>query len=179
MGQQQLLLIVAGIILVGIGLIVGITAYSEASARNNSDALLQDALRVVSDSRTWKTKPELFDGSPDASKSDPHDYSELDFFHLGYSGRAITDDGDCYKNSNGEFALFASTKFLGVLATNVTNQNMVGVIVTGSGGTEIQLYAADWNPVVGGVGSDGVPISVESHKRCKGRGQTPLHAGVN
>lgn len=179
MGQQQLILIVGGIVMVGLALVLGITAYGESSTKHNSDALLQDALRMVNDAQQWKVRPEIFGGSPNASKADHDDFRALDFFRLGYSSSTITEDGDCYANANGEFALFANSSFVGILATNVANQNMVAVIATGSLGGDVQLYEADWNPVVGGAGPDGRSISVKSHKRCQGPGQVPIHAGVN
>ena len=47
MGQQQLLLLVMGIVIVGMAILVGINAYSENSVRTNWDSLLQDAVRMT------------------------------------------------------------------------------------------------------------------------------------
>ena len=90
MGQQQLLLLVLGIVLAGIAILVGINSYSENSVKTNWDALLQDALRMASDAQSWKARPELFGGSPDATKSNVDDFSEVDFLSMGYAGVRIT-----------------------------------------------------------------------------------------
>jgi hypothetical protein len=175
MGQQQLLLLVLGIVIVGIAIVLSITAFTTNSAKANADALMQDAVRIATDAQLWKKRPEIMGGSPDEQKSNPADFRDLDYTKLGYSANLIVDQ-DCYRTQNGEFALFAEQDFVGVLATNVLNRNMVGVIVTGGRSEDIQLYGDDWNPVVAGAGADGRRITVESHQRCKGRGQTPLHA---
>ena len=85
MGQQQLLLLVLGIVIVGIAIVVGINAYSENSVKSNFDALLQDGLRIASDAQSWKSKPELFGGSDDATKTDADDFIGSDFVQLGYA----------------------------------------------------------------------------------------------
>lgn len=175
MGQQQLLLIVAGIVIVGVAILVGINAYSENSVRSNSDALLTEALRIANDAQVWKKKPQLMGGSPDATKGAPADFSEMDYMDLGYSNELIVDQ-DCYKTLNGEYVLFAEESFLGVLAANVQNQNMVAVVVTGGLEDDVQLYAESWNPIRGGVTPAGSSVTVDSHTRCKGKGQTPIHA---
>ncbi len=175
MGQQQLLLIVLGIIIVGVAIIVGVTTYSESSSRSNADAILQDVLRISADAQLWKLTPEIFGGSPDADKSDRADYSDVDFFGLGYGAGAF--DADCYKNSNGEYVLFPSNSGLGIMGTSVINGNIVAVVVTGSMTDDVRLYSADWNPIRGGVRPDGREENVESHKRCNGKSQRPIQAG--
>lgn len=178
MGQQQLLLIVGGIVVVGLAIVVGITTYSENSAKTNSDALFQDALGIATEAQLWKGRPELFGGSPDATKSQVADFSEVDFYQLGYTANGITEDGECYQNQNGQYALFAEQDFLGILGTNVSNQNLVGIVVTGSSSANIELFEVDWNPIVGGAGADGSDRTVQTHKRCSGPGNTPMHAGT-
>ena len=179
MGQQQLLLIVLGIVIVGVAIAVAITAYSENSVKSNWDAILQDALRISSDAQVWKGTPQVFGGSPDGTKGDQADYSEVDFFDFAYSAAHVQDDGDCYENQNGQYVLFAFRRGLGVLAINVMNQNMVGLWVTGGLEADIELYGAGWNPVRGGIGANGGSKGVRSHKRCGGGGGTKIEAEVD
>ena len=176
MGQQQLLLLVFGIVIVGIAVIVGINAYSENAVNTNSDALFQSALRIASEAQTWKAKPQLLSGSPDATKHSVSDFSSLTFYSLGFTSTSVVDE-DCYKNLDGEFALFPSNRGLGILATNVARQNRLGIAVTGSRDTDIQLYEADWNPVKGGSTPNGSEVNVRSHQRCHGPGNTPMDVG--
>ena len=48
MGQQQLLLLVLGIVIVGLAVVVGIQAFSENQKKSNADALVNDAIRIAS-----------------------------------------------------------------------------------------------------------------------------------
>ncbi len=105
MGQQQLLLLVLGIVIVGIAIVVGINAYAENSVKSNYDALLQDALRIASDAQAWKSKPELFGGQDDALKNDQADFTGAIFSAWGYSQANIGSSGLCYVNLNGEYLI--------------------------------------------------------------------------
>lgn len=62
MGQQQLLLLVLGIVIVGLAVVVGIQAFSENQAKANVDAMTNDAIRIASDAQAWALKPEAFGG---------------------------------------------------------------------------------------------------------------------
>lgn len=57
MGQQQLLLLVLGIIAVGIAVIVGINAFSKNRTLANADALVTDGMRLVSTIQAWALTP--------------------------------------------------------------------------------------------------------------------------
>ncbi len=63
MGQQQLLLLVLGIVIVGIAAVAGIQAFSEGKAGAERDALVADASRVVGDIQAWYYKPKPFGGA--------------------------------------------------------------------------------------------------------------------
>ena len=49
MGQQQLLLLVLGIVIVGLAVVVGIQAFSENQKKANADATVNDAIRIASE----------------------------------------------------------------------------------------------------------------------------------
>ncbi|MEM1269732.1 MAG: hypothetical protein AAGI08_06760 [Bacteroidota bacterium] len=139
MGQQQLLLLVLGIVIVGIATVVGINAYSENTVKTNWDSLLQDTMRIANDAQQWKAKPELFGGSPDDTKSDQDDYSALDdFYELGYSADNVYNGGACYFNLNGEYQI-DTTDDLEITAYNVANDNVVEVSVLGTTEGDIAL----------------------------------------
>ena len=57
MGQQQLLLIVLGVIIVGIAVAVGIQMFSSSAATANFDAVVNDLQKMASDSQGWFRKP--------------------------------------------------------------------------------------------------------------------------
>lgn len=77
MGQQQLLLLVLGIVIVGIAVVAGIQAFSEGKSKSERDAAAGDAMRIVSDIQAWMMKPAAFGGG--AGTSD-----EVNFTKLGY-----------------------------------------------------------------------------------------------
>ena len=62
MGQQQLLLLVLGIVIVSIAVVAGIQAFSEGKLKAERDAAISDAMRVISDVQAWMLKPAAFGG---------------------------------------------------------------------------------------------------------------------
>lgn len=164
MGQQQLLLLVLGIVIVGIAIVVGINAYSENSIKSNFDALLQDALRIASDAQSWKQKPEDFGGSPDATKAVQYDFSAVDFVGLAYSSQLIvTADNLCYSNQNGNYLLIPGDS-LGIVGGNVANQNQVTVTVGGV--LEADVNLDNTASIRGGELLDGTGASAITDPPC-------------
>ncbi|MFT5143959.1 MAG: hypothetical protein ACI80V_001706 [Rhodothermales bacterium] len=62
MGQQQLLLLVMGVIIVGIAVVAGIQAVQDSFGRSESDGILARNLSIASNAVFWKTKMDPFDG---------------------------------------------------------------------------------------------------------------------
>jgi hypothetical protein len=131
MGQQQLLLLVLGIVIVGLAVVVGIQAFGENQKKANADALVNDGVRIASDAQAWALKPTAF-GGPATGE----DLSDVSFPDLGYTlgggGCAAT----AYGNLNGCFVL-SSTAANQVIITgsstpNSGNDNQVTVTVTGT-----------------------------------------------
>jgi len=79
MGQQQLFLIVSGIIVTLIGLASGTYIFSDRSEQATYDALSQEAFRVAPRMMSWKLTPTTFGGGASTT------YAEgLTFGGLGY-----------------------------------------------------------------------------------------------
>lgn len=57
MGQQQLLLIVLGVIIVGIAVVVGINVFTASSSQANSDAVIADLTNLASLAQQYYRKP--------------------------------------------------------------------------------------------------------------------------
>lgn len=74
MGQQQLLLLVLGMVIVGIAVVAGIQAFSEGKAKADRDAAVSDAMRLISDVQAWKLKPTAFGGG---GGTDDEDFQDL------------------------------------------------------------------------------------------------------
>jgi hypothetical protein len=57
MGQQQLLLIILGIIVVAVAIVVGISQFGAHSAGSNKDAITQDLTAIAADAYEYKIRP--------------------------------------------------------------------------------------------------------------------------
>ena len=62
MGQQQLLLIVLGVIIVGIAVAVGIQMFAGGAATANFDAVSSDLNKIAADAQGWYRKPTTMGG---------------------------------------------------------------------------------------------------------------------
>ena len=66
MGQQQLLLIVLGVIIVGIAVVVGINVFTASSANANRDAVIADLTTLAAMSQQYYRKPTAMGGGGNA-----------------------------------------------------------------------------------------------------------------
>jgi len=62
MGQQQLLLLIIGVVLVGLAVVSGLTAFREASRQDEADSLVSHTLDVATSAYYWKSKNDPFAG---------------------------------------------------------------------------------------------------------------------
>src|SRR5213592_521782 len=62
MGQQQLLLIILGVIIIGIAIAVGITMFSSASVQSNKDAIVNDLNNLAANAYQYKIRPTTMGG---------------------------------------------------------------------------------------------------------------------
>jgi len=62
MGQQQLLLIVLGVIIVGIAVVVGINVFTASSASANRDAVISDLTNLAAMAQQYYRKPGALGG---------------------------------------------------------------------------------------------------------------------
>lgn len=98
MGQQQLLLLVLGMVIVGIAVVAGIQAFSEGKAKADRDAAVSDAMRLISDVQAWKLKPTAFGGG---GGTDDDDFQDLGsgataFRAIGIPSNRINNAGQYY-----------------------------------------------------------------------------------
>lgn len=138
MGQQQLLLLVLGIVIVGLAVVVGIQAFDENMKKANADALTNDAVRIASEAQAWKLKPAAFGGGAAVAN-----FTGLTLEALGYD----TDDdnnGDCadgeIQNANGCIAGAVNGANFVITATSTPDSdldNQVVATVSGTASTDI------------------------------------------
>ena len=145
MGQQQLLLLVLGIVIVGLAVVVGINAFSENRVKSNADATVTDALRIASDVQAWALKPSQFGG-----KADGANINTVTFAAIGYP----TSSGGTYSNVNADYDLSGSKNAgctgtivmptgagtdgpVFVHGTNTDTQNHICIQITGTNSNSI------------------------------------------
>ena len=132
MGQQQLLLLVLGVVIVGLAVVVGINAFSQNQIRSNADALVNDGLRIASDLQAYALKPEQFGGGGgwDNLGSPPNGE---DF------GYAAGTSSDPISNVNGDCELGGDpTAGITITCTNDDNGNEVEITVTGTSSENVE-----------------------------------------
>ena len=140
MGQQQLLLLVLGIVIVGLAVVVGIQAFSENQKKANADALVMTSMRIASDAQAWLRKPAAFGGGVPATGVRPDDFAStgLTLEKLGYPT-----DASAYNDVNGEYTTSISSGHFIIRAESASqsgdnaDNNVVCVIVEGSATDEI------------------------------------------
>ncbi len=118
MGQQQLLLIVLSVIIVGIAVVVGINMFSSQSYASNADAVTNDLLHFGSVAQQSYLKPEALGGLG-------QNFTNLD--SLAVLGLNTT-------NSNGSYTLLgtATSDSLTIQGTgNYSKDGMVPQITAG------------------------------------------------
>jgi len=132
MGQQQLLLLVLGIVIVGLAVVVGIQAFGENQKKANSDAVTNDVIRIASDAQAWNLKPTAFGGG-DGS------FTGVSLTALGYelaqNGAAAT----AYGNLNGAYSVTpaADGSSVTIVGCNSDTGNSIQAVVAGTGPEDI------------------------------------------
>ena len=137
MGQQQLLLLVLGIVIVGLAVVVGIQAFSENQKKANADALVMTGMRIASEAQAWLRKPAAFGGAVTSNGVRPIDFTglTLDLRMLGYP---TTDpEGETYCDINGCFNVDVSGANFVITGTSAStsgagDNNVICVTVGGS-----------------------------------------------
>ena len=144
MGQQQLLLLILGIVIVSAAVMYGIQAFDENRVKSREDSEVHKLMDLASQAQAWKSKPVLMGGG---RATDSADFSG---FTVGTIGLMATGGPDTSPYVNflgaGCFRFFPSTSNLRI---NVLNEECVlgswtkGVYITGLEPDDITL---DYRP---------------------------------
>ena len=137
MGQQQLLLLVLGIVIVGLAVVVGIQAFSENQKKANADALVNDVIRIASDAQAWKLKPQAFGGGANETMFDTLTLTQLGYTVGDNTYTAHTAGAAEFENLNGTFAISVVATGLEIVATSYDAADApVNIVTTQVEGTE-------------------------------------------
>ncbi|PAP78040.1 hypothetical protein [Rubrivirga marina] len=134
MGQQQLLLLVLGIVIVGLAVVVGIQAFGENQKKANSDAITNDVIRIASDAQAWNLKPTAFGGGNGS-------FEGVTLTSLGYTLGQNDAATGAYGNLNGSYGLTVTgtgdAATVTIIGCNSETKNTVQAVVDGTGPSDI------------------------------------------
>jgi hypothetical protein len=126
MGQQQLLLIILGVIIVGIAIAVGLSLFSAQSIQANKDAMINDLNNIAAHAYQFKIRPSSMGGGSGV-----------------YTGYNIP-----VKMATNENAIYTATAGSGtvsIVATSSQNStNGITVVVDSDGKLGSWQYAGDF-----------------------------------
>lgn len=148
MGQQQLLLLVMGVIIVGIAVIVGIQAFSLNQQKVNADSLILRSLRIANEAQRWLRIPSAMGGGrPDDSHADNFNGLALDLETLGYE----VDGSGIYTDVNGTYdTKIATNDFIITATSHAVSGAGVNIVCVKVSGLKVTDITTDVNPS-GGV----------------------------
>ena len=127
MGQQQLLLIILGVIIVGIAIAVGLSLFSAQSIQANKDAMINDLNNIAAHAYQFKIRPSSMGGGQGS-----------------YSGYSIP--SKMATNENATYTVSSATATaVTILATSVANTtNTITATVDSDGRLGSWTYAGDF-----------------------------------
>ena len=144
MGQQQLLLLVLGIVIVGLAVVVGIQAFSENQKKANADALVMTSMRIASDAQAWLRKPAAFGGAVGADGQRPDHFASTGVPALTLAMLGYPENSGVYNDVNGVYTVsIVGTGVFQIRATSASSSgdnadnNVICVNVAGSATTDI------------------------------------------
>ena len=97
MGQQQLLLLVLSIVVVGAVVIVGVHALGGGKLQKNHGVVFQEALSIISEVKIWKLKPSELGGGAETEGFKHITFRRLKYSHVLLSKRVHRSESGCYR----------------------------------------------------------------------------------
>ncbi len=126
MGQQQLLLIILGVIIVGIAIAVGLSLFSAQSIQANKDAIINDLNNIAAHAYQYRIRPSSMGGGQGS-----------------YSGYTIP--SKMASNENAGYAATPAANSVTIVATsNANTTNTVTAVVDSDGRLGSWTYAGDF-----------------------------------
>jgi len=111
MGQQQLLLLVLGAIIVGTAIVVGVNMFSESAVNANRDAVVQDCLTLATRAQQWYRTPAVLGGGG-------RSFANIDLSRIRFPG----------SNENGTFDITGTDTTATVTGTGTEPESNPGVV---------------------------------------------------
>jgi len=134
MGQQQLLLLVLGIVIVGLAVVIGIQAFDENQTNSTTDAMNNEIVRIASDIQTWSLKPQAF-GGPVGETG----FEEVTFSDLGYGLTTWDGDASAYSTLTAHYRIAGGSTANCVAVQAISNDGVTAG--TSNGDTSASLMS--------------------------------------
>jgi hypothetical protein len=132
MGQQQLLLLVLGIVIVGVAVVSGIELFELNHEKARRDNQVNKMLALATEVQAWKITPTIYGGG---KSDDPSDFSQFLLAHIGLASSGGTEDGPIVEiPGSGCYRFFARATELQINALNddcVIGSWTKGLVITG------------------------------------------------
>ncbi|MCX6144210.1 MAG: hypothetical protein NTZ35_13425 [Ignavibacteriales bacterium] len=126
MGQQQLLLIILGVIIVGIAIAVGLSLFSAQSVQSNRDAIINDLNNLAAQAYQFRIRPTSMGGG------------QGDYSCFSIPSKMRTNENATYSSVPGT----STIAFTAISAQNATNT--VKVTIDSNGRLSGWTYAGDF-----------------------------------
>lgn len=97
--------------------------FEENLKKNNSDALISDAIDIATAAQAWKLRPGSFGGQRGPSRTNEMDYTGFTFEAITLTNPHLT--------INGEFTFTADSRGLIITGVNAEHNNKVTMTVDG------------------------------------------------
>lgn len=150
MGQQQLMVIVMGIVVAMGATAMGLQAFQEGQRKANIDAMMDDAIIISGDIQVWRLQPEPLGGGMG---------TELDGFSLSSIKYEVNGENE-YTTGNGTFTAFEQDGFIIVQGDNDEYDARVMITMNGHGSNCLKTRVTDT--------SDNTPADGSDHTTCTG-----------
>lgn len=134
MGQQQLLLIILGVIIVGIAIAVGLSLFSAQSVQSNKDAMINDLNNIAAQCYQFRIRPSSMGGGQGS-----YDGSTVT------GGTPFSLPAKMATNENGTYTPVPAADQVVITAVSAANAaNMITVTVNSDGKLIGWSYAGDF-----------------------------------
>ena len=137
MGQQQMLLLVFGIVSVGALVVVGAYSFREHSVLQSRSVAVQEALQVVADLQKWKEKPVVLGGGAGRPGFSHVTFSTLGYAHTMLSNRVYKTENGCYMLQT--VGVQQHAEFIFYAPSCAKSDFVARVVISGSGPADL-----DW-----------------------------------
>ena len=114
MGQQQLLLIILGVIVVGIAVAVGITMFTDNAVNANRDAVTNDLVNLAARAQQFYRRPTALGGGGNS------------FVGLTADAAGLTKLTNRSSNANGSYSITTAGSSTGVVVQGVGTEHSDG-----------------------------------------------------